>query len=119
MSTTITPCGCTQVLEPDSGTDFSVCDNAGAPAFTERGVTALAQGVAVGTVTFLTRKASVNYSFIELAVENLIDTTSLSITAQVTSKTVSGFAFELSGLPDNTHYQLRWNVYVASLTVGL
>ncbi len=77
------------------------------------------QGVAVGSVSFLARKASIGYSFIELAVENLIDTTSLSITAQVTSKTISGFAYELSGLPDNTHYQLRWNVYVASLTVGV
>lgn len=109
------PCGCNQLLEPDPTGEFTVCDNAGAPAFTERGLTALVQGSPVLTVAFVTVKASEEYSFIELAVENVVDPTPLSLNAEVVSRSISGFTVDIDGLPDTGNYRLRWNLYVTNI----
>ena len=111
----ITPCGCTQVLEPDPGTEFTVCDNAGAPAFTENGVAPIQIGANGLTVFFSTTKASINYSFIELDVENLVDPNPLQIDAELIERQLGFFRVALTGLPDTVNYQLRWNVYVRSI----
>ena len=109
------PCGCTQVLEPDATAQFSVCDNAGSMAFTEHGITPLQVGQSSLVVTFNTPKASVNYAFIELAVENLVDMSPFSIVAEVVVRTLSTFTVDLDGIPDTGNYNLRWNVYLTSL----
>lgn len=109
------PCGCTQVLEPDAATEFTICDNAGSMAYTERGLTALPIGQSTLIVTFNTTKASTNYSFTELAVENLVDPSPFSIVAEVINRTQVSFTVDLDGLPDTGNYRLRWNVYITSL----
>lgn len=111
------PCGCNQLLEPDTQTEFTVCDNGGSLAYTERGSTPLVQGSPVLTVAFTVPKASEAYSFIELAIENLVDPNALSLSAEVVFRTVSGFTVDIDGLPDSANYTLRWNVYVTNITI--
>lgn len=109
------PCGCTQVLEPDPTGEFTICDNAGSLAFTEHGLTALTQGSASLVVAFTGTKASTNYSFTELAVENLVDPNPFTLVPDVIQRTQLGFTVVFNGLPDSLNYRLRWNVYITSL----
>lgn len=109
------PCGCTQVLEPDPTGEFTICDNAGSLAYTEHGITPLPIGQSSLIVMFTATKSSVNYSFTELAVENLVDPSPFSIVAEVVNRTQDIFTVDLDGLPDTGNYRLRWNVYITSL----
>ena len=111
----ITPCGCKQVLVDSTKTIFDVCDNAGNPAFTESGSKALAVGVDTVNVTWGTRKASINYEFTDLSVENLLDPNPISIDVTVLSKSVTGFKVGLNGAPDTANYILNYNAYVKTL----
>ena len=112
----ITPCGCTQALEADPATTFNICDNAGAPAFTENGITAIPQGAEAQTILFAVNKASVDYVFVELAVENLVDSNTLIFTAEVISRQLGSFRVVYTGLADSTNYRLRWNLYVSTIS---
>lgn len=109
------PCGCNQLLEPDPTGEFTVCDNAGSLAFTERGLTALVQGSPVLSVVFVALKASEEYSFIELAVENVVDPSPLSLNPEVVLRSTTGFTVDFDGLPDSGNYGLRWNLYVTNI----
>lgn len=109
------PCGCKQVLEPVSTGPFTICDNAGNPAYVEAGTKALAVGVDTVNVSWGTRKASVNYSFSELAVENLIDPNPIAIDVEILNRSVTGFKVGLNGAPDTANYVLRYNAYVTQL----
>lgn len=112
MATTPVPCGCTQLLEPDPLTQFTICSNAGSPGFIESGISMIPQGVSTFSVVFDVQKASDNYAFVELAVENLLDSNPLSITPELRTRTRDGFSVDLSGMTDSPNYKLRWNVYV-------
>ena len=111
----ITPCGCTQALEADPQTEFTICDNAGAPAFTENGITPIPQGAEAQTITFSVNKASIDYTFVELDVENLVDSNPLNIDAQIISRQLGSFRVSYTGTPDTTNYQLRWNMFVRNI----
>lgn len=111
----LTPCGCTQLLEPDPRTEFTICDNAGSPAFTESGLTPIPTGASTLTVSFAAEKASDQYTFIEMAVQNLVDSDPLLLNAELISGTTASFRVALSGATDSANYQLRWSVYVRSI----
>lgn len=102
-------------MEPVTATVFDICDNAGNPAFVERGLTPIPIGATTLNVPFVTRKASVNISFSELAVENLIDPNAISIDPEKIGVDINGFRVQFDGAPDTGNYFLRWNCYVTNL----
>lgn len=109
------PCGCKQVLEPVTSGPFTICDNAGNPAFVEAGTKALGVGVDTVNVTWGTRKASINYTFDELTVQNLVDPNPISIDVTLLSKSLTGFKVGLNGAPDTGNYMLVYNAHVTQL----
>lgn len=111
----LTPCGCTQALEPDPATEFTICDNAGSPAFVEAGISPIAPGVVAMTVFFAVPKASVNYTFVELSIENTIDPDPIIFEAQIIERQLGSFRVSFTGIPDSGNYVLNWSVYVRSL----
>lgn len=80
--------------------------------YVETGLTQLTSGVATKVIAFLTTKISANYIFDEFVIENLVDDPQLSLTAQVTAQSTTGFTVMLNGYPDSTSYKLKWAVRI-------
>lgn len=115
MTTSSPPCGCKMALEPSPTRPLTPCDNAGNPAYTERGMQAIAAGASVVQVNFATEKVSLSYDFTELDIENLTDPNPINIETTIINKTTNGFKVALSGLPDTGNYFLIWNVFVTQV----
>lgn len=114
MATDCTQCltDVLQLLQPDPPIVYTLPGNASSPAVSEHGVFPLTTGVNEYLVPFVTDKISVDYEFLELAVENVVDLNKLSINASPSNRTVSGFNVLLDALPDTDNYRLRWDVLV-------
>ncbi len=103
-----------QLLEPDPDDEFLILQNNGSVATFEAGVVPIAQGATQVDVTFASPKLSNQYSFSELAVENLVDQSPLAIGLTVVMRAKTGFSALLSALPDTANYQLRFSVQIVS-----
>jgi len=101
-----------QLLEPDPPEELIVVNNQGAPSLFEVGVADIPIGVQSVSVIFATEKLSGDYTFNELAIENTVDLSPLTILANVQSRSKFGFTVSLNGITDTANYKLRFEVEV-------
>lgn len=82
-------------------------------AYVEESVDQLTMGHQVHTVTFATAKASSDYLFDQLVVQNTVDDPPLVITADmITRFDQNGFDVLLNAKPDTGNYYLKWKVRI-------
>lgn len=82
-------------------------------AYVEESVDQLTLGQQVHTVTFATAKASSDYLFDQLVVQNTVDDPPLVITADmITRFDQNGFDVLLNAKPDTGNYYLKWKVRI-------
>jgi hypothetical protein len=114
MSCTNTLC-LDQLLEPDAPDELVILNNNGSPSAFETGILNLPLGVSTADVLFTTQKLSSEYTFNELAIENLVDVSPLTIQITLTAHTSVGFSVSFSGVTDSANYRLRWGVEVTDV----
>lgn len=104
-----------QLLEPDPDDVLMVVNNNGSPAFFETGIFPIPSGATGAEIVFTVQKASANYVFVELSVENLVDPSPLSIVPTVTGRAKTAFSVGFNAMTDSANYQLRYTVEVIEL----
>lgn len=104
-----------QLLEPDPQDNFTVVNSNGSLAFFESGGVNLPVGGTELTIAFTVQKINADYTFNELAVQNVTDPSPFEIGPSVISRTRTGFTVLLDTIPDTANYLLRWEVAVTNI----
>lgn len=81
--------------------------------YIENGSKQLSVGVQSYTVTFVTAKVSALYIFDEFVLVNSTDVSPLGLDLEVTSKSTTGFTFNVTnGAPDTVNFSVSWSVRI-------
>lgn len=121
MSTVASPanqeCRTIQVIEPDSTLVVATSSGSVDQALDESGSVALPIGTLATQVLFITPKASVNYRFEVLYVDDLGIVAPFAIVPTVEDQTINGFTVKFSAAPPVDGFILRWRAVVVDTTL--